>query len=223
VTDSADDVSIGSEDRVISAMVLPSFNAPGSILPPTEAERVAVKTSGDWQVLGAQATTWEIRGTLAGVEHGRLAELFGLAGAAGEQLGLAATASRDIARWLAVTEDVNDGWGFATRAATERLVSYLHSASHHFGSVATRTMLLRPPASSPLVRKQARYARDYPDRPALWTPFSSDPAAFFPLNRETARMLRREARCHDAECFTHVADAVSSVTADDRWDCCRLS
>lgn len=203
---------------IIVAMVLPTFDAPGSLAQPTEAEAAAKSASMDLQSLGSQSTLYEIRGTLAGIEHSRIAELTGLAGAAGEQLGLAATASRDLGRWLAVETDINEGWAFATRAATERLVSYLHSASHHFGNVALRTLLLRPPTNGPFARKAQRFAADRPDAPPLWRPYSTDASSYISLNRETARLLRQQAAALGSGVFLDVADAVTTVTADNRWE-----
>jgi hypothetical protein len=217
MTDS-DESPTDQEVNVLVAMALPTFDAPGVVAEPTAAESAAIAVSMDLQQLGSQATWHEIRGSVAGVERGRVAELIGLAGAGGEQLGLAATASRDLGRWLAVETDINEGWGFATRAATERMVGYLHSASHHFGNVALRTLLLRPSTLGPFAQKAKRFAAERPDAPPLWKPYSTNAASYISLNRESARDLRKQARAFGSGVFLEVAAAVSTVTADDRWE-----
>lgn len=194
-----------------------SFNAPGARSPLSVDEELAVSVSQDWQALSSWGVPYEVKGMVAGVEAGRLSELIGLAGATGEYLGLATTASRDLGRWLAAAAG-DYHWGFGTRAATERLVGYLHAASHHFGNVTLRAMLVHPHADSMLKKRERDELTTNPSTDPIWRPYSRAHASFPALNRDQARRLCREARLHSPSALTDLAEALRSVTADDVWE-----
>lgn len=89
----------------VAAVVLGSLFAGDGARPVGEADFSRAKIASQWQLLAQYAELAEMRGMLAGMKPGYMAEVFGRAAAAGEQLGLALTATRDAEAWQALTPD----------------------------------------------------------------------------------------------------------------------
>lgn len=85
----------------LASIVLMTLGAPNVTFKSSDLEHPWVDLATAFQSLGSFNSWADIHGVLHGQEFGRVAEVLGLAAAAGEQLGLAYTCHLDTARWLA--------------------------------------------------------------------------------------------------------------------------
>jgi hypothetical protein len=91
-------VNESSQDSVVTGVAISTFFPEGGN-PVVKTDERQFTTSLKWQKLGELTNIAEVRGVLAGMPQGYMAETLGRAAAAGEQFGLALTAVRDAEVW----------------------------------------------------------------------------------------------------------------------------
>jgi hypothetical protein len=77
---------------------------------------------------------------------------------------------------------------------------------------------VRSHADSKLRTQEAERLVKLPTTTPMWEPYSRQPGSFPALNRGQAKTLRQEARLHSSPALLPLAEAVSTVTADDAWE-----
>jgi hypothetical protein len=206
VTEPADD---GTGE--VAALVLRTLSSgvdPGpwpQPLPPT------VETALEWQNAGAHATWSEMHGATHRLAKGRLSELIGRIAATGEQLGLAWTCEQDMRLWLHPNAPKGDRWSVSARALAEITGYYAISAGHGLANVTLRTLLVHPAATAVINQdKDLKRAKGF-------EPFSTIPAAWVPLNKTVATLVRTAAAVAGQPTADRMADRVVALTKDPRW------
>ena len=112
----------------------------------------------------------------------RLLELHGLAGAIGEQIGLAWTAEQDVQRVVATAANrMPEHQRLLQRALAETAAYFLLGACHSLANFVLRLTLLNAAA--------AKYLDE-----SRFPVFSEDKAAWISLNKDELRRLKRAAR-----------------------------
>lgn len=134
----------------------------------------------------------------------RLLEVHGLAGAIGEQLGLAWTAEQDVQRLVATAPRREpEHQRFIQRAVTEVSAHFLLGGSHSLANLVLRLLLLNPNAAQTI--KAA-----YPGA-AGFPAFSDDRQAWISLNRDNVRKIRRAARVSGNRFMSEITDPVRAL------------
>jgi len=165
-------------------------------------------TALQWQRFGRLASALEMHGAMHGVENGRMTEFAGRIASAGEQLGLAATASRDAKRWLD-SERASTGWMVAARATTEISGYFAISAAHGLANVTLR-MLMFNPTSAAIIKAEHKRAGGF-------APFSDARAAWQPINVVVAGTIDVAAASVGKPAVEALAGCVSDLAKDVRW------
>lgn len=173
-----------SESVTIGAVIATFFPDGGK--PIDEADIGRFQVSLKWQNLTLVAQLAEVRGIMAGMPIGYMAELFGRAAAAGEQLGLALTAVRDAEVWRGtVPEPGQENMRLlAGRALAEASGLWSVSAGHALVNVVAR--VVRAHRSSTHLDKKFKW--EGPPEPNVTSRHSN-----LSLNAETVKALRRAA------------------------------
>lgn len=98
ISANVDSMKEPTRDPVVTGAAISTFFPDGGN-PVVKSDERQFTTSLKWQKLGELVDIGEVRGVLAGMPHGYMAETLGRAAAAGEQFGLALTAVRDAEVW----------------------------------------------------------------------------------------------------------------------------
>lgn len=191
----------------IVALILPSFSS-GKVSPATARQSSVMDVSTEWQKMGANAHLAEIHGMLNGLEEGRLTEIIGRIAAAGEQLGLASTSSRDANGWLE-SDRSPASVAVAARALAEITGYYSIGAAHGLGNITLRLLKLDP-------RSAAVVDAAYPGAKGF-LPFSEHRDAWLPFNSRLAATSRDAADEIGDVNVDALVDAVVSLADDERW------
>ncbi|WP_412161737.1 hypothetical protein [Curtobacterium flaccumfaciens] len=203
MTDDTDDI------RLISANIGTLF--PGDAGKPIDdVDRPRFQTAADWQQLGSLAQFAEMRGVLAGMRMGYMAEMLGRAAAAGEQLGLALTAVRDAEVWVETQTPPAQSSRriLAGRALAETSGMWSVSTGHAAVNVVARVL-------------RAHHDATYLDKAFGWfgppEPFAEVRGSNLSINRPTVKALGRAAKeTRDARLERLVAP-LSDLLKDPDW------
>jgi hypothetical protein len=134
----------------------------------------------------------------------RLLELHGLAGAIGEQLGLAWTAEQDVQRFIATSAGrLAEHQRLVQRALAEAAAYFLLGASHSLANMVLRLVILNPGALNLLSGRRAR-ANGYPV-------FSDEHGAWVSLNRDDVRDIRAAAEATGNKFMTSAVDHIAAL------------
>jgi hypothetical protein len=173
-----------NESLAIGAVIGTFFPDRGQALDEADIGRFHVSLK--WQNLTLVAQLAEVRGIMAGMPIGYMAELFGRAAAAREQLGLALTAVRDAEVWrdTAPEPGQENMRNLAGRALAESSGLWSVSAGHALVNVVAR--VVRAHRWSTHVDK--KFGWDGPPEPNVTSRQSN-----LSLNPEIVKALRRAA------------------------------
>jgi hypothetical protein len=131
----------------------------------------------------------------------RLLELLGLAGAIGEQIGLAWTAEQDVQRVVATAANrMPEHQRLLQRALAETAAYFLLGACHSLANFVLRLALLNAAAAKSL--DESRFPV-----------FSEDRAAWISLNRDGLRMLKRASRLSGNRFMINATESLATL----RW------
>jgi hypothetical protein len=134
----------------------------------------------------------------------RLLELHGLAGAIGEQLGLAWTAEQDVQRFIATSAGrLTEHQRLVQRALAETAAYFLLGASHSLANMVLRIVILNPDALKLLSARRPR-ANGYPV-------FSDEHGAWVSLNREEVRDIRAAANVTNNRFMISAVDHIAAL------------
>lgn len=167
-----------------------------------------METSRERQKMGVWAQMVEIHGMTHGLPEGRLTEMVGRIAAAGEQLGLASTCSREAHRWLAQPED-DVSRPIAARSLAEMTGYYALTAAHGLGNITLRTLLLNNAAAASINAKYKK-AEGFP-------PFTDDREAWRPLNPSLVEALDVAAQAVRQATVTALVGVLADLVHDPRW------
>lgn len=159
-------------------------------------------------MMGTLATTAEIHGVLNGVPADRLTEIIGRSAAAGEQLGLSLTSSRDANSWLDHSER-RASQATAAKALAEITGYYAMSAGHGLANITLRMLLLDSKAAS-IINAAYRKANGF-------QPFADNKEAWRPLSSNLVKVLQRAAHKVDQPAVTSLTEVVAELSTDTRW------
>lgn len=201
-----------SQDRdpslgTLVGIVLPTLFA-STVTPAEGTDEALSKTSLEWQKMGRWADMAEMHGALKGVDKGRFTELIGRIASAGEQLGLAHTASRDARGWL-LESDPQPKHGVGARALAEVTGYYSISAAHGMANVSIRTLLLNADTA-------ATVNNAYPKAKGF-TPFANNRDAWQPLNSNVITNLEAAADATGEDSVSSLIDTLRNLIEDPRW------
>jgi hypothetical protein len=140
----------------------------------------------------------------------RLLELHGLAGAIGEQLGLAWTAEQDVQRFIATSAGrLAEHQRLVQRALAETAAYFLLGASHSLANMVLRLVILNPGALNLLSGRRPR-ANGYPV-------FSDEHGAWVSLNRDDVRDIRAAAEATHNRFMTSAVDHIAALRQNPRF------
>lgn len=131
-------------DGQVVSVVLMTLSLPEVDVKAEDRAHRWAELSTEWQMLGTHSNWGEIHGTTSGVARGRMAEILGLAAAAGEQLGLALTCSLDAARWHQSAHGQADTLkhSVSARAFAEMTTYYILGAGHALANATARLLTI---------------------------------------------------------------------------------
>lgn len=197
-----------SRESVAVGAVLATFFPDGG-KPIDEADKGQFQVPMEWQNLAAVAQVAEVRGILAGMPLGYMAELLGRAAAAGEQLGLALTAVRDAEVWRDIEPEhgQENRRGIAGRALAESSGLWSISAGHAVANVVARVVR----AHSLSIHLDKAFKWDGPREPYVMTRHSN-----LSLNAFTVKALVRAASATAALPLKTLVDP----PGPSRWKSC---
>jgi hypothetical protein len=133
----------------------------------------------------------------------RLLELHGLAGAVGEQIGLAWTAEQDVQRVVATAANrMPEHQRLLQRALAETAAYFLLGACHSLANFVLRLALLNVAA--------AKYLDE-----TRFPVFSEDRTAWISLNKDDVRMLKRAARLSGNRFMIGATESVAALRRSD--------
>lgn len=199
-----------AHDSRLVALALGSFFPGESIEPISNIDLAHFQVSTDWQLLGPQAKFAEIRGHLAKMPHGYMAEILGRAAAAGEQLGLALTAARDAEVWQETvpTPEEEPRRTLAGRALAEASGLWSISTGHAAVNVVARIVRAHPAAT-------------HLDSAWKWngppTPFTTDRRSNLSLNDSVVKALARAATDCAEQALTDLVAPLRTLIDDADW------
>lgn len=188
-------------------IVLPTLFA-STVTPANGADEELRKIALDWLRMGHWADLAEVHGALNGVDKGRFTELIGRIASAGEQLGLADTASRDARGWL-LDSDPQAKHGVGARALAEVTGYYSISAAHGLVNVTLRTLLLNTVSA-------ATVNSAYPKGKGF-APFSDNRDVWQPLNSNVVTNLEAASAATGEPTVTSLIDTLRTLIDDTRW------
>jgi hypothetical protein len=129
----------------------------------------------------------------------RLLELLGLAGAIGEQIGLAWTAERDVQRLIATAPNrMPEHQRLLQRALAETAAYFLLGACHSLANFVLRLALLDTAA--------AKYLDE-----SRFPVFSEDREAWISLNKDGVRRLKRASRLSSNRFTVNVTESLATL------------
>jgi hypothetical protein len=200
---------VDKNERVITAQVLPTFAAAGNA-DITEGRLDTWRAAMEWQKIGAEAQFWEMSANVHGqVAHGHLYACAGRAAAAGEQLGLACTASLEANRWL---EREPDGGrtGMAARAMSEMTTYYALSAAHGLVNIAARFLHLDASKADANLSKTYQVA-------VSEDPFADSKAAWLSFNASTITALESDITIQRRPILKPLGTVLRALVEDPDW------
>jgi hypothetical protein len=194
---------------VIRAMLLPSFFAGGDITGPPDALKEQWLTAKRWQLRGSFWDVEESRATHRGIEPDRMTELVGRMAAAGEELGLACTASLEARRW-ADRRPGDDMLPMAARAMTDMSTHYALLVGHGLMNVTVRTVHLR--------NKQVYGGASYPYwKAARAVPFDRTRGSWPAITPSNAAELVKDALATGVPELEELARLVRALSVEPSW------
>jgi hypothetical protein len=200
---------VEENERIIIAQVLPTFAATGDADMP-EGRIDTWRAAMEWQKIGAEAQFWEMSASVHGqVAYGHLYACAGRAAAAGEQLGLACTASLEANRWLEREPD-GDRTGMAARAMSEMTTYYALSAAHGLVNIAARFLHLDASKADVNLSKSYQAA-------ASEDPFADSKAAWLSFNKGTITALESDISIQRRPILKPLGTILRALVDDPDW------
>lgn len=186
------------------SIVLMTLACPDVTIQAEDRKNPWVQVAMDFQMLGAQSSWADIQGVFRGQEYGRVAEILGVAAAAGEQLGLAYTCHLDAARWEANSPDdpaESSKHLVSARAFAEMTGYYALGAAHALVNTTSRLLAIDEACSMTLEH----------------SPFDLRRGAWASFNSSTVKKLEKAL---DGQPLPKVAELVAQLRElvdDPRW------
>lgn len=200
---------MGVNERIITAQMLPTFAAPGNS-DMTEVRLSTWRAAMEWQGLGAKAQYWEMSASTRGdAAYGHLYACVGRAAAAGEQLGLACTASLEANRWLD-REPSGSRTGMAARAMSEMTTYYALSAAHGLVNIAARSLHLDASEADPNLSKSYRAA-------VSEDPFAETKSAWLSFNDGTVTALQADIKIQRRPLLNPLGGILRTLVSNPEW------